>query len=79
MTQKVLKVGTSAAVTIPKAIMKRLGLKVGDKVHVELDKKTSTVNIQPQNRLSKREQQIVGLTRKVITRYRKDLESLAKK
>ena len=35
MTQKVLKVGSSAAVTIPKEVLKVLGVKIGDRVHVQ--------------------------------------------
>ena len=37
MTQKVLKVGDSAAVIIPKKSLKELGWKIGDKVFVYVD------------------------------------------
>lgn len=37
MTQKVLKVGSSAAVTIPKKSLKELGWKIGDRVFVYVD------------------------------------------
>ena len=47
MTQKVLKVGSSAAVTIPKKSLEELGLKVGDRVAVEIDKKSKAVIIKP--------------------------------
>lgn len=45
MTQKVLKVGSSAAVTIPKRSLGELGLKIGDQVTVEIEKKTKSVHI----------------------------------
>ena len=37
MTQKVLKVGSSAAVVIPKQSLKELGWKIGDRVFVYVD------------------------------------------
>ena len=79
MTQKVLKVGTSAAVTIPKDVMKKLGLKIGDKVKVGLNEKTSIFEVCPEGVLSKSEKRIAKITLDVIRRYRKDLESLSKK
>lgn len=78
MTQKVLKVGTSAAVIIPKASLLELGLKPGDFVTVEVNKRRRIVSIKPQTKLSKRQEKIAELTLKFINRYRKDLEALAK-
>lgn len=78
MTQKVLKVGTSAAVTIPKKSLKELGLKPGDEVIVEFDKKTRTVSIRP-SKASGRRQRVAELTYDFVRRYRSDLEALAKK
>ncbi len=79
MTQKVLKVGSSAAVTIPKKSLEELGLKIGDRVIIELDKKRKAVIVQPTKKLSAREARIAELTLNFIDRYRKDLEALAKK
>ncbi len=39
MQRKLIKVGTSAAVLIPKAVLNELRLKIGDMVHVEISKK----------------------------------------
>ncbi len=36
MTQKIIQIGSSAGVTIPKKQLKDLGLKVGDEVNIEL-------------------------------------------
>jgi len=79
MTQKVLKVGSSAAVTIPKKSLEELGLKIGDKVSVHVNKKTNSVTIEPQKKLSSDDQKIARLTLNFINRYRKDIESLAHK
>ena len=79
MTQKVIKVGTSAAVIIPKKSMKELGLKPGDMVNVETNKKTGSFSIRPVTEISNRQERIAELTLNFINRYRKDLESLADK
>jgi putative addiction module antidote len=76
MTQKVLKVGSSAAVTIPKKALEELGLKIGDRVNVDTDKKRKTVLIEP---LAKVDKEIVDWTQKFIKKYRPALEALAKK
>jgi AbrB family looped-hinge helix DNA binding protein len=79
MTQKVLKVGTSAAVTIPKKILEELGWKPGDIVVVESDKKARMVLVKPSRKVSKEDQKIAKLTLNFINRYRKDLDALARK
>lgn len=78
MTQKVLKVGSSAAVTIPKKSLRELGLKVGDVVHVEVNPRTKVVSFSPAKSRAK-DQRIAALTLNFIKRYRKDLEALARK
>lgn len=80
MTQKLLKVGSSAAVTIPKKSLAELGLKIGDNVSVVVDKKRRVVSIEPERGAVSREDiKIVKLTMNFINRYRKDLEALANK
>ena len=79
MTQKVLRVGSSAAVTIPKKSLEELGLKPGDEVIVELDRKSKAVSIRPSQKMTKHQERIAKLTLNFINRYRKDLEALAKK
>lgn len=78
MTQKVLQVGGSAGVIIPKKSLIELGLKLGDQVIVEVNKRTRSVSIRPQVKASKRQERIAELTLNFIERYRKDLEALAK-
>jgi putative addiction module antidote len=76
MTQKVLKVGSSAAVTIPKKSLEELGLKIGDEVRVEIDRKRSAVVIEPARKV---DAELLGWTRKFIKRYHSALQALAKK
>ncbi len=76
MTQKVLKVGSSAAVTIPKKSLEELGLKIGDRIAVEIDKKSKTVIIKP---FVEVDRELIDWTKKFIDRYRPALEALAKK
>ena len=79
MTQKVLKVGSSAAVTIPKKSLEELGLRIGDEVVVDVRPKEKRVVIEPLQSLSKSDRKIAELTLNFINRYRKDLEALASK
>lgn len=79
MTQKVLKVGSSAAVTIPKKSLDELGLKIGDEVSIDIDRARKTVSIQPVEKLSREDIKIAKLTLNFINRYRIDLERLAQK
>ncbi len=77
MTQKVLKVGSSAAVTIPKKSLEELGLKIGDQVRVEIDRRKGKVVIEPVGKVVDRE--LLDWTSKFIGRYKPALEALAKK
>ncbi|TSC75579.1 MAG: Uncharacterized protein G01um101430_421 [Parcubacteria group bacterium Gr01-1014_30] len=79
MTQKVLKVGDSAAVTIPKEYLGELGLKPGDEVSVEFDRKKLKFSVGLSKAAARRQRRIAELTLNFINRYRKDLEALAKK
>lgn len=75
MTQKVLKVGSSAAVTIPKKSLEELGLKIGDQITVEIDKSRKAAIIKPAIRV---DSELIDWTKKFIEKYRDALEKLAK-
>jgi len=77
MTQKVLKVGSSAAVTIPKKSLVDLGLKIGDHVRLKITKKSVTIT-PVKAQLSREDEKVLKLTLNFIGRYRKDLEALAR-
>ena len=79
MIQKVLQVGSSAAVTIPKKSLKGLGLKIGDSVTVNIDAVRRIVSFQSVKKESARAKKITELGVNFVNRYRADLESLAHK
>ena len=82
MTQKVLKVGSSAAVTIPKEYLRLLNLHIGASVEVSIDetKKTLVYRLGKKDaRNDARREKIADLTLNFIERYRGDLEALADK
>ncbi|MBI4087651.1 MAG: hypothetical protein HY434_02365 [Candidatus Liptonbacteria bacterium] len=79
MTQKVLKVGSSAAVTISKKSLAELGLNIGDSVIVEVNRKRRVFSVRPSNKIAERQERIAYLTLNFVDRYRKDLQALAKK
>jgi len=76
MTQKVLKVGTSAAVTIPKQSLKDLGLKIGDRVRVEIDIKERRVLVESASKVNP---EVLDWSSRFIKQYRGALEALAEK
>lgn len=78
MTQKVFKVGSSAAVPIPKKSLAELGLKIGDRVEIRVDRARRAVSIRPNVGVSGQDARIARLTLDFINRYRKDLEALAR-
>ncbi|OGG58678.1 hypothetical protein A2765_03320 [Candidatus Kaiserbacteria bacterium RIFCSPHIGHO2_01_FULL_56_24] len=77
MTQKVLKVGSSAAVTISKKSLAELGIEIGDQVNVVTDAERQVVSIRPLKSESKRMTKITKLTLDFVNRYREDMEALA--
>ncbi|MEK7094443.1 MAG: AbrB/MazE/SpoVT family DNA-binding domain-containing protein [Patescibacteria group bacterium] len=77
MTQKVLKVGSSAAVTIPKESLKKLRLKIGDQLDVET--RQDMMIVRPAKKGSVRDEEVIAWTKKFIEEYRPALEVLAKK
>lgn len=75
MTQKVLKVGSSAAVTIPKKSLAELGLKIGDRVTVAINRKDKSIVVQPSVSV---DTETVEWARDFIEKYRPALEALAR-
>ena len=77
MTQKIIRVGTSNAVVLPKSELKRLGLKTGDLLSVGFNSKKKIFEIEPLTPEINTE--TLDWTRKFIKKYRPALEALAKK
>lgn len=80
MTQKIIKIGTSNAVVLPKHELTRLGLKTGDYLSIVYNSKRKIFEIDPHiNDVTKVDQESLEWTRKFIKKYRPALEALAKK
>jgi len=77
MIQKVLRVGTSAAVTIPKKSLAELGLKIGDTVKVDINSVAKAVSIRAIKTGLDHQKKIAALALNFMNRYRNDLEKLA--
>lgn len=69
--QKVIKVGSSGAVTIPAKEMKRLGITYGDELKVTYEP------VRPEPDQAKVE--LVALTQKLIQRHQKALDNLSQR
>ena len=78
MTQKVIQVGTSAAVIIPKETLKALGMKVGERVTLEADVRHRKLQLKPVANL-KKHTRFAKHVLNFIDRYRDDLEALSQK
>ncbi len=77
MTQKVLQVGSSAGIIIPKKTLGELGLRIGDQVNLEANIKQKKLVIEPVSKTVDKE--LLNWTRKFIDKYRPALEALARK
>ena len=76
MLQKVIKVGNSAAVTIPKHILENANMKIGDKVFLEFDEESNILFISPKS-FKGVTPEFIKYTNDFIKRNRKALEELA--
>jgi antitoxin component of MazEF toxin-antitoxin module len=82
--QKIIKVGTSAAVTIPKEFMHELNIKPGHKVDFKFIKTSGAFLYTPVQEPSKKKamthkEKVASITLKFINRYRDDLNALKDK
>lgn len=76
MIQKIIKVGSSAAVTIPKRALEELNLRIGDSITVATDKAEKRVTIEP---IARVDSELVEWADTFIKTYRPALKALAKK
>lgn len=80
MVNKVLRVGDSAAVTIPKQTLKSMGLHIGDRVVINYLARKNEITITPlQKDGSGITTEFAGLVQGFIERYRTALQELAKR
>jgi putative addiction module antidote len=81
MIHKILKVGDSAAVTIPKQVLKDMGVKIGDRVTVNYvaDKKSVTIESLNKEHAYPISREFHGMVKEFITRYKPALDELSKR
>ena len=79
MMEKIIKVGESAAVAIPKKLMEDLDLQIGDQIEINPDKDARTVTIKPHQDVSPRDREVLKIALNILDRYRGDFEALANK
>lgn len=70
-TQKIIKIGSSAGVTIPAKQLKQLGLRVGDEVNVTIEP------VEPSPDTDQIE--LVALTQQLIKRHEAALRNLSQR
>ena len=79
MTQKIIRVGTSAAVTIPKQTMAALGWHVGDRVRLAYGRGKGARIIPIPSSPVPDDRETIAWTKKFIERYKPALDALSKK
>tara|TARA_B100001971_G_C17984779_1_gene429242 strand:- start:46 stop:297 length:252 start_codon:yes stop_codon:yes gene_type:complete len=81
MAQKIVKIGNSLGVTIPKDSAEKLGWNPGDSVDLDTDNQTGeiTISLSSTDNLSQEDKRVIKHGLDFIKRYRKDLKSLADK
>ncbi|MFH1171862.1 MAG: AbrB/MazE/SpoVT family DNA-binding domain-containing protein [bacterium] len=77
MTQKVLRVGSSAGITISKEALNALRIKIGDRVKVDIDAKRGGIVILPL-RTTRNDEEFSAWTKEFLAQYGPALRVLAK-
>lgn len=76
MQQKVIRIGSSAGVTLSNAALSVLGVAIGDHVSVTVRPGTKTIVISRPGDPVARDEEIIAFTKEFIERYRPALEAL---
>jgi putative addiction module antidote len=79
MSQKVIVIGNSLAVTIPKDSARELQIRAGDRVEIRVDSRRKIVSFRALEKALQSEQKIAKMTANFMRRYDKDLRELARK
>ena len=77
MTRKILQIGSSVGVTIPKSILDKLGLEVGEEV--EIREENGKVSLEKASGENMVDPELAEWTDEFIDTYRPALEELADK
>jgi antitoxin component of MazEF toxin-antitoxin module len=68
--QKVIKIGSSGGVTIPAKELKRQNIAFGDEVEV---------TVRPLRNTDNANEKVITAANKILTKYKKDFDNLAKR
>jgi len=81
MAQKVIQIGSSIGVTIPKDVAEQMKIHVGDAVEVKINQAEGSLSVVPSARKRKAsvDRELVNWIEDAIERYRPALEALADK
>lgn len=81
MLQQIIRVGNSAAITIPKDFLRETKIKIGDQILVEADSTAKTIILKPKKtkKASLISPELGRWTKNFIKKYRPLLDELAKK
>lgn len=83
MTQKIIKVGNSAAVTLPRAFLAEIGASVGSNVQVHLKPETNRIILQIETNEGREKtvvnEEVYSVAKNLLKRYLPAFKELAKK
>lgn len=80
MLQKIIQIGNSFGITLPKQLLENINLRAGDTVYVETNRASNTLIVSSKNNpLKGMSPDIVQWTQKFISKNRQALEELADK
>ena len=79
MTQKIVQVGNSIAITIPSAFAKEVGLKAGQSINLEIDSEAQTLFIRKADMKPLETPEVKEWLEKFNKKYKKGLSELAKR
>ncbi|PIR98562.1 MAG: hypothetical protein COT88_00845 [Candidatus Colwellbacteria bacterium CG10_big_fil_rev_8_21_14_0_10_41_28] len=81
MAQKVIQIGTSVGITLPKESLKEMGVKVGDKADISFDPKNRKYTITLREEVDSviGDTKFIEITKELIEKHRNHLDALSGK
>lgn len=75
MGQKIIQIGSSKGVTIPAAMLKKLGLKIGDGIELSHNSRKSTIEISKTDN-SKDNQSVFSAVKEIVDEYQDEFAKI---
>lgn len=79
MIQKIIRVGSSAAVVLNKDYLEKLGLAIGDKIEISFNSRQRVLAVKATEDLGEDDLKIARLALNFMAKYKKDFTALARK